>query len=112
MTITFSLATESKGSYYRYHAQGRSIYVPKSMTGEVPPATLTLTGEGLTEPKASKTHDPATLQAQADKAAASAERAAARAQKLTEQLERLKAQQPAASAPQPEAKRQRKAKAA
>ena len=111
MTYTFTLAKETKGGYFRFEHQGRSIYCPKAMFVGEPPATISITAEGIAEPKAAKTTDPVELQAQADKAAASAQRAAARAQKLTEQLAQLKAQQP--SAQQPEAKgRGRKPKAA
>ena len=119
MTYTFSLVADTKGGYFRYQHASRSIYVPKTMFAAEPAATISITAEGIAEPKAAKAHDPVALQVQATKAAERAARAAERAQKLAEQLEQLKAaasvQQPAASAQQPEAKaagRGKKAKAA
>ena len=109
MTYTFSLVVgDTKGSYLRYEHMGRSVYVPKTMASGAPPATITITGEGLAEPKAAKEKDPVALEAAATKAAERAQRAAERAQKLAEQLAHMKAQQPA---DKPAAKG-RKAKAA
>jgi len=96
MTYTFTLAGEPKGSYLRYEHQGRSIYLPKTMAVAEPPAAITISGEGLAEPKAAKTKDPVALQAEATKAAERAQRAADRARKLAAQLEQLQAAQPAA----------------
>ena len=115
-TYTFNLvAGETKGSYLRYEHMGRSVYVPKTMASAAPPATITITGEGLAEPKVAKVSDPVALEAAATKAAERAQRAADRAQKLAEQLTRMKAQQPASPIDQPAAKaagRGKKAKAA
>ena len=95
MTYTFNLATETKGGYCRYEHQGRSIYLPKTMLVAEPPATVTITADGLAEPRAPKEQDPAVLEAKATKAAERAQRAAQQAQRLAEQVAHLKAQQPA-----------------
>jgi hypothetical protein len=116
MTYTFSLAPATKGTHLRYHHAGLgSIYLAKTMVAGQPPATISITAEGLAEPKAAKELDAAALQAEADKAAERAARAAERAQKLAELVSRLKADQPPADQPpadQPAAKRRGKAKAA
>jgi hypothetical protein len=112
MTYTFTLARETKGSHLRYHHSGLgSIYLAKAMAAGQPPATITITADGLAEPKTAKEQDAVALQAEATKAAERAQRAAERAQKLAELVERLKAAQPATPAEKPAAK-SKKAKAA
>ena len=95
---TFTLARETKGGYFRYEHQGRSIYCPKTLFTAEPPATISITADGVAEPKVAKETDPVALQAKATKAAERAQRAADQAKKLAEQVERLKAQQPAPQA--------------
>ena len=117
-TYTFTLAPDTKGGYRRYAHPGLgSLYLAKTMLVE-PPATVTITAEGLAEPRAAKEQDPAVLEAKATKAAERAQRAAEQAQRLAEQVAHLKAQQPAPqqaaepAAEKPAAKGKGKAKAA
>jgi hypothetical protein len=97
MTYTFSLACETKSGYLRYEHPGLgSIYLRKTLAStEQPPASISLTADGLAEPRAAREQDPAVLEAKATKAAERAQRAAAQAAKLAAQVEQLKAQQPA-----------------
>jgi hypothetical protein len=109
MTYTFSLTRALKAGYYRYSLAGLgSIYIPKTMLIAEPPTTISVTADGLAEPKAVKEQDPVALQAKADKAAERAQRAAERAQKLAAQVAQLKVLQTEAK---PAAK-SKKAKAA